>query len=83
MIHLVNRLIKQVVNDFCNWSFNVDACENKIPHYYENQPMSSVQLDDKVHHGLSPKSDLIAGKIPTRVRIIHEDNDICIELTLY
>ena len=47
LIHLVNRLIKQVVNDFCNWSFNVDACENKIPRYYENQPMSSVQLDDK------------------------------------
>jgi len=46
--------------------------------------MSSVQLDDKVHHGLSPESDLIAGKISPRVRIIHVDNnDICIELTLY
>lgn len=29
LIHLVNRLIKQVVNDFCNSSNNVDACENK------------------------------------------------------
>ena len=45
--------------------------------------MSLVQLDDKVHRGLSPKSDLIAGKISPRVRIIHVDNDKCIELTLY
>jgi hypothetical protein len=28
--------------------------------------MSSVQLDEKVHHGLSPTKDLIAGNMPPK-----------------
>lgn len=41
-----------------------------IPRYRANQLTFSVQLDEKVHHGLFPTQDLIAGNIPPKVHIL-------------